>query len=78
MQSAPFSLVLKNGSCAIRGCEPCQVGDQAALSSLSGVPQGCLFGANGAVNVCKSISKERCMVLFDVSKKQKQCVCGIT
>ena len=67
MQSAPFSLVLKNGSCAIRGCEPCQVGDQAALSSFSGVPQGCLFGADGAVNVCKGISKERCMVLSDAS-----------
>ena len=68
MQSAPFTAVLKNGSCAIRGCEPCQVGNQAALSGLSGVPQGRLFGAEVAVNVCKSISKERCMVLSEVSK----------
>ena len=70
MQSAPLSTVLKDGSCATRGCEPCQVGDQAALSGLSGVPQGCLSGAEGAVNVCKRISKERCMVLSDVSSKQ--------
>ena len=68
MQPAPFASVLKSGSCAIRGCEPCQVGDQAALSGLSGVPQGCLFGADGAVNVCKGISTERCMVLSDVSR----------
>ena len=44
------------------------MGNQAALSGLSGVPQGCLFGADGTVNVCKSISTERCMVLSDVSK----------
>ena len=55
VQSAPHSAVLKNGSCAIGGCEPCQVGDQAALSSLSYVPQGSLFGAEAAVNVCKSL-----------------------
>ena len=67
MQSAPFLSVLKDGSCAIRGCESCQVGNQAALSGLSGVPQGRLFGADGTVNVCKSISTERCMVLSDVS-----------
>ena len=68
MWTAPSLFVLKGGSCAIRGCEPCQVGDQAALSGLSGVPQGCLFGADGAVNVCKGISTERCMVLSDASK----------
>ena len=55
--------VLKNWSCAIRGCEPCQVGNQAALSGLSDVPQGCLFGADVAVTVCKDISTERCMAL---------------
>ena len=47
--------MLRNGSCAIEGCEPCQVGNQAALSSLFGVPQGCLFGAKSVVNVCKNI-----------------------
>ena len=47
--------MLKNGSCAIRGCESCQVGNEAALSGLSGVPQGCLFGAEMAVNVCKGL-----------------------
>ena len=31
------------------------MGNQAALSSLSGVPQGCLFGADVAVTVCKDI-----------------------
>ena len=29
------------------------MGDQAALSGLSGVPQGRLFGADVAVTVCK-------------------------
>ena len=43
------------------------MGNQAALSGLSVVPQGCLFGADGAVNVCKGISTERCMVLSDAS-----------
>ena len=55
MQPAPYSSVLKDGSCAIRGCEPCQVGNQAALSGLSGVPQGCLSGAGFTVTVHKSI-----------------------
>ena len=45
--------MLKNGSCAIEGREPCQVGNQAALSGLFDVPQGCLFGADVAVTVCK-------------------------
>ena len=54
MWTAPLLFVLKNGSCAIRGCEPCQVGNEAALSGLSGVPQGCLFGAEMAVNACTS------------------------
>ena len=59
--------MLKDGSCATRGCESCQVGNQAALSGLSGVPQGRLSGAEEAVNVCKDISTERCMVLSDAS-----------
>ena len=54
MWTAPLLFVLKNGSCAIRGCEPCQVGNEAALSGLSGVPQGRLFGAGAMVNACKS------------------------
>ena len=53
MWTAPSVAVLKDGSCAIRGCEPCQVGNEAALSGLSGVPRGCLFGAEKAVNACK-------------------------
>ena len=47
--------MLKDGSRATRGREPCQVGNQAALSGLSGVPQGRLFGAEVAVTVCKGI-----------------------
>ena len=54
MWTAPLLFVLKNGSCAIRGCEPCQVGNGAALSGLSSVPRGCLSGAEKAVNACKS------------------------
>ena len=53
MWTAPSVAVMKDGSCAIRGCEPCQVGNGAALSGLSGVPQGCLFGAGAVVNACK-------------------------
>ena len=60
--------VLMIGSCAIKCRESCQVGNQAALSGLSGVPQGCLSGAGGTVNVRKGISTERCMVLSDASK----------
>ena len=45
--------MLKDGSCAIGGCEPCQVGNQAALSGLSDVPQERLSGADVAVTVCK-------------------------
>ena len=41
------------------------MGNQAALSGLSDVPQGCLFGASVAVNVCKGISTEGCMALSD-------------
>ena len=42
VRSVPFSEVLKDGSCAIGGCEPCQVGNQAALSGLADVPLRCL------------------------------------
>ena len=58
MWTAPLLFVLKNGSCAIRGCEPCQVGNGAALSGLSGVPRGCLSGAEKAVNACKGFFEE--------------------
>ena len=44
------------------------MGNQAALSGLSDVPQGCLFGANVAVTVCKGISTERRMALSDTWK----------
>ena len=37
------SPVLRNGSCAIGHREPCQVGDQAALSGYPDVPRGRLF-----------------------------------
>ena len=58
--------VLKNGSCAIGNCEPCQVGNQAALSSDSNVPQGCLFGAEVPVNGCSHASILECMILSGV------------
>ena len=69
MWSAPQQAVLINGSCATGGCEPCQVGNQAALSSLLRVPQGRLFGAGMAVTVCKGISTEGCMTLSDTSNE---------
>ena len=37
---------LTDESCAIGGCEPCQMGDQAALSSLDDVPRGSLSRVN--------------------------------
>ena len=68
MWPAPYFSVLKNGSCAIRGCEPCQVGNEAALSGLSGVPQGRLFGAEVVVNVCFGGSNFGCMALSDLRR----------
>lgn len=41
--AAPIPKTLKDGSCAIESCEPCQVGDQAALSDEPNVPRGRLF-----------------------------------
>jgi len=38
--------MMKDGSCAIGAREPCQVGDQAALSGVTDVPQGCLSGVS--------------------------------
>ena len=35
-------MALKFGSCATDVCEPCQVGNKAALSRMFRVPQGCL------------------------------------
>ena len=42
MWLAPLLDALTDESCAIVGCEPCQMGDQAALSSLDDVPRGSL------------------------------------
>ena len=53
MWSASQLSVLKNGSCAIDNREPCQVGNQAALSGNFNVPQGSLFGAETVVNAHK-------------------------
>ena len=55
MRSAPRFLVLKDGSCAIKNREPCQVGNQAALSGAFDVPQGHLSGARSAVHACNGI-----------------------
>ena len=63
MRSVPFSEVLKDGSCAIGGCEPCQAGNRAALSGLADVPRGCLSGAEEAVNARKCVSILECMIL---------------
>ncbi len=46
-------LTVTDGSCAIGCCEPCQVGDQAALSSFPDVPQGCLSRVGGRASVHK-------------------------
>ena len=46
MWSALITEALTDESCAIVGCEPCQMGDQAALSSCDDVPQECLSRAD--------------------------------
>ena len=56
--------MLMNGSCAMDGCEPCQVGNQAALSSSVDVPQGSLFGAGSVTSHVISHSTFGCMVLI--------------
>ncbi len=56
--------VLKNGSCAIGNREPCQVGNQAALSGAPDVPRERLFRAVGSKIAWERISILRCMVLF--------------
>ena len=71
MWSAPCLSVLKNGSCAIRNREPCQVGNQAALSGKLDVPQGSLFGAETTVNVHKGTVDDGCMILSVVQAKKK-------
>ena len=43
--SALVAEALTDESCAIVGCEPCQMGDQAALSSFDDVPRECLSRA---------------------------------
>ena len=48
--AAQYLSALKDGSRAIDGCEPCQAGNRAALSSMFDVPQGRLFRVEGAVN----------------------------
>ena len=68
--------MLKNGSCATRGCEPCQVGNQAALSGLSGVPRGSLFGVEVAVTVCRGIFEVR--VYGSIRRNEIKRVCGST
>ena len=46
MWSAPLVDMLTDESCAIVGYEPCQMGDQAALSSCDDVPRECLSRAD--------------------------------
>ena len=45
MWSALVEEALTDESYAIVGCEPCQMGDQAALSGCDDVPQECLSRA---------------------------------
>ena len=71
MWSAPLFFVLKNGSCAIESREPCQVGNQAALSGDFDVPQGSLFGAKALVNAHKSTVDYGVYDLIDRPKMRK-------
>ena len=59
-----LSSVLRGGSCAIGSCEPCQMGDQAALSGKPDVPRGCLPWAEGMKIAWGRSSTLRCLVLF--------------
>ena len=71
MWSASQLLVLKDGSCAIGNREPCQVGNQAALSGAFDVPQGSLFGASVVVNAHKSNVEVGVYDLIDRPKKSE-------
>ena len=74
MWSAPQLFVLKNWSCAIGNREPCQVGNQAALSGALDVPRGCLFGAKTAVNAWKGIVEGEVYDLIDRPNQRRECV----
>ena len=65
---------MKDGSCAIGGCEPCQVGDQAALSGFLDVPQGRLSGACGTVSVCRELFDLMVYGLIRVLERGRACV----
>ena len=56
--------MLKNGSCAINGREPCQVGNQAALSGMFDVPRGSLFRVQSEINASEARSMFGYMILF--------------
>jgi len=73
VRSVPFSDVLRNGSCAIGGREPCQAGNRAALSVLADVPRGCLFGAKVAVSACKYVSTLR-RVALQLGLNERRCL----
>jgi len=64
--SATVLGAVKNGSCAIECREPCQVGNQAALSEFFNVPRGRLFRASKLFSAYIGCSNLRCMVLFDI------------
>ena len=53
--------VMTGGSRAIGGCESCQAGNRAALSSLTDVPRGCLPRTGNTVYACKILSIFGCM-----------------
>ena len=71
MWSASQRFVLKDWSCAIRNREPCQVGNQAALSGIFDVPQGSLFGAETVVNAHKRTVENGVYDLIGRSSRRK-------
>ena len=64
MRSGALFAVMTSGSCAIGSREPCQVGNQAALSGPADVPRGRLLRAGKAISAQSRSSILGCMVLF--------------
>lgn len=64
MYSRAVRKPLRDGSYAIVCREPCQVGNQAALSSLVDAPQGSLFRAGILTSYMILSSIIGCMVLI--------------
>ncbi len=68
-RAGPEIRVLKAGSCAAEACESRQVREEAAVSKLLRVPQGCLAGARTTGIAWGSFSRTGCTVAVSLFVK---------